>query len=577
MTAATRHATRAGAHPAPVEDEPLVAPIDVDAASDYDVLPYPSMPITHTQPAHLAALAALFGAAAPAVERARVLELGCAAGGNIVPLAARFPHASFAGIDLSERHIADGRARIAALGLENIRLQQGDLATLDLAGEQFDYVICHGVFSWVPKATQDAIFRLCRDVLVPNGVVTISYNVLPGWHLRMAIRDLCLHYAGREGTPQRRVARARAALEQIAEASEESEPYGRLMRTEARRLKQVPAAYILGEFLAPDNTPCHVRDFIGQAANHGLDYLCEADLFAAVPQTLDPAMRGRITAFADSDRAATEQHIDFLTGRLFRRSVLVRQQPTACLQRIPGPDRLSALHIASPICLDRAESTDRLVTFRDARERPIATGDPVIREAFERLARAYPATLPLDALTDLPDGAPHVAAEIEARVRRAIFTMVLAGRASISVLPLRVGHADHEHPTAWRVARAEAASGQPWVTTLGHAGVPAHPILRVLLPLLDGTHGRSALRARLADALQSGAVRVPELPADRPPPSRERLGAIIEQYLDQILRHLERHAVLEPGPAWAGTAGQLVAKNPHCDSSREDRGPITDY
>lgn len=79
MTAATRHATRAGAHPAPVEDEPLVAPIDVDAASDYDVLPYPSMPITHTQPAHLAALAALFGAAAPAVERARVLELGCAA------------------------------------------------------------------------------------------------------------------------------------------------------------------------------------------------------------------------------------------------------------------------------------------------------------------------------------------------------------------------------------------------------------------------------------------------------------------------------------------------------------------
>jgi SAM-dependent methyltransferase len=577
MTAVTRHARGAGARPAPAEDEPLAVQIDADAGSDYDVLPYPSMPITHTQPAHLAALAALFGTTAPAVERARVLELGCAAGGNIVPLAARFPHASFTGIDLSQRHIADGRARIAALDLENIRLQQGDLTTLDLAGEQFDYVICHGVFSWVPKVTQDAIFRLCRDILAPDGVVTISYNVLPGWHLRMAIRDLCLHYAGSEGTPQRRVARARAALEQVAEASEESEPYGQLMRTEARRLKQVPGSYILGEFLAPDNTPCHVRDFVGQAASHGLDYLCEADLFAAVPQTLDPAMRSRITTFAGSDRAATEQHIDFLTGRLFRRSVLVRQQPAAGPQRIPGPDRLRALHIASPIRLDIAQSTDRLAAFKDARERPITTADPVIRQAFERLARAYPATLQLDALTEPADGAPHVAAEIAARVRRAIFTMVLAGRASVSVLPLRVGHADHEHPTAWHVARAEAAAGQPWITTLGHVGVPAHPILRVLLPFLDGTHGRAALLACLADALQSGAVRVPELPPDQPPPSPERLGAIVELYLDQILRHLERHALLEPGPASARTASQSVAKNPHTDSSREKPRPITDY
>jgi SAM-dependent methyltransferase len=241
------------------DTEPMAAHSDADAADDDDLLPYPSMPITHTQPAHLAALARLFGATAPAVDSARVLELGCASGGNIIPLAARFPLASFTGIDLSHRHIADGRKRIAALAIENIRLQQGDPATLDVAGERFDYVICHGVFSWVPKLTQDAIFRLCHEILAPNGVVTISYNVLPGWHLRMAIRDICLHYAGRGGSPQRRVGRARAALEQIAQASEKSEPYGQLMRTEARRLKQVPASYILGEFLAPDNRPSTSR------------------------------------------------------------------------------------------------------------------------------------------------------------------------------------------------------------------------------------------------------------------------------------------------------------------------------
>jgi hypothetical protein len=53
----------------------------------------------------------------------------------------------------------------------------------------------------------------------------------------------------------------------------------------------------------------------------------------------------------------------------------------------------------------------------------------------------------------------------------------------------------------------------------------------------------------LADALQSGAVRVPELPTDQPPPSQERLAGIVEQYLDQTLRHLERRALLEPDSA----------------------------
>lgn len=140
-----------------------------EAGGDYNQLPYPSMPFTDTQPAHLAAFATLFGIVAPDIGCARVLELGCAAGGNIIPLAARFPQASFTGIDLSRRHIDDGGKRIAALALTNVRLQQADLTTLDLAGQQFDYIICNGVFSWVPKPTQEAIFRLCRQTLASNG------------------------------------------------------------------------------------------------------------------------------------------------------------------------------------------------------------------------------------------------------------------------------------------------------------------------------------------------------------------------------------------------------------------------
>ena len=123
-------------------------------AADYSLLPYPAMPVTFSQPQHLAALATLFGLDPPDVDRASVLELGCASAGNIIPLAARFPRASFRGIDLSQRHIDEGHKRIAELALENISLRQGDLTTLDLAGQRFDYVICHGVFSWVPRAAR---------------------------------------------------------------------------------------------------------------------------------------------------------------------------------------------------------------------------------------------------------------------------------------------------------------------------------------------------------------------------------------------------------------------------------------
>ena len=195
------------------------------------------------------------------LDRARVLELGCASGGNIIPLAARFPNARFLGIDLAQRHIADGRQRIAALGLANVELRQGDVTQVVFAGEHFDYVICHGVFSWVPQAAQDAILKICGEALATNGVATISYNVLPGWHLRRIVRDICLHHVGKDGPPQQRVVGARRLLEQIAKSASETDPYGQLLRNEAMRTARRPASYILGEFLAADNAPCYFHEF----------------------------------------------------------------------------------------------------------------------------------------------------------------------------------------------------------------------------------------------------------------------------------------------------------------------------
>ena len=72
----------------------------------YDELPYVSMPITYSQPAHLAAQAWLHGLEAPSADTASVLEIGAASGGNIIPLAARFPRARLLGLDLGAARVA---------------------------------------------------------------------------------------------------------------------------------------------------------------------------------------------------------------------------------------------------------------------------------------------------------------------------------------------------------------------------------------------------------------------------------------------------------------------------------------
>jgi hypothetical protein len=309
-----------------------------------------------------------------------------------------------------------------------------------------------------------------------------------------------------------------------------------LLQTEAKRLKGVPAAYILGEFLAPDNAPCHVRDFIERAAACEFDYLCEADLFAAVPPTLDPRIRDRVTAFAGADRTVAEQDIDFLTGRLFRRSVLVRQRPAGRHPPAPNSDRLKFLHVSSPVRRDPTANAADAAVFTDDRAQPVTIRDPAIADAIARLGDVYPETLALDQLG--PSEQP-----IAERIGRAVLALVMSGRASVSTLPLSVGRGDEPRPTAWSVARAEAASGQPWITSLHHTGVSALPVLKLLLPLLDGTRDRAALLEAVVSALRSGAIPVP---ANEAPLLPESVAELAERCLEQSLTYLSRQALLQP-------------------------------
>jgi len=187
----------------------------------YDDLPYPGGPFAQTHPDHLATIATLFGIAPPSVEGCRVLELGCGDGGNLIPIAFALPKSSFTGIDLSGSAINRGQKLIEAVGLGNIRLQQLDVMDLTAQFGEFDYIIVHGLYSWVPPHVREQILNICKSHLAPNGIAFISYNAFPGCHLRNMLREMMLFHVRGFESAEERVNQAVALVRFVADALEQ--------------------------------------------------------------------------------------------------------------------------------------------------------------------------------------------------------------------------------------------------------------------------------------------------------------------------------------------------------------------
>jgi SAM-dependent methyltransferase len=184
----------------------------------YDEVPYQGGAYPQTNPERLATIATLFGMRPPPIEKCRVLEIGTADGSNLIPLSYIYPNSEFLGIDLSASQVATGNAIIRELGLKNIQLEALDIAELRNNTGVFDYIICHGVFSWVPRLIQDAIFDVCARLLTPNGIAYISYNTYPGWSFRGVARDIMCFHAGPFKRAEDKIEQACAMLRFVAES-----------------------------------------------------------------------------------------------------------------------------------------------------------------------------------------------------------------------------------------------------------------------------------------------------------------------------------------------------------------------
>src|ERR1700690_3679914 len=183
-----------------------------------DPVAYPGSPCSQPHPDPLATIAALHGLPAAPPERCRVLELGCGNGGNLIPMAYVLPGSTFLGLDAAGSAVAQGQEQIAALGLTNVTPVHADLLDTSNLGT-YDYVIAHGLFSWVPPSVQERVLAIASEVLAPNGVAYVSYNALPGCHIRNAMRQMMRWHVRGIDEPTERIGQARGLVRLLGEAA----------------------------------------------------------------------------------------------------------------------------------------------------------------------------------------------------------------------------------------------------------------------------------------------------------------------------------------------------------------------
>ena len=295
----------------------------------YSELGYKSMPFPYTTPATLEAYAALVGVSAPNPKTARVLELGATYGGNIISQALFNPDATFVGIELSQEQVEKGNEVIANAGLTNVSLVQSDIASIGSEIGTFDYIIAHGVYSWVDDGVKDALLRLIDEHLAEDGLAYVSYNTYPGWHTMEEVRQLMM-FSNRDKAQfnhKEKVLHGKTigsiVGSQILKYDNLKERNSKFLGA-LRSVMQKDEYYVGHDHLEPNNDPVYFYQFNDHLGAHNLAYLCDADLTLSMVRSFDADIADTLDKLAPNDHVAQEQYLDFMLDTTFRKSIICK-------------------------------------------------------------------------------------------------------------------------------------------------------------------------------------------------------------------------------------------------------------
>ena len=540
-----------------------MAEVQVQAGSapaqpySYDLVPYESQPFAQSQPDQIAAMARLFGLSPVPPERARVLELGCSAGGNIIPLAARYPGMQVTGVELSKVEVDEGKATIAAMGLKNIEIRQANILDVAKEKKQYDYIIAHGVFSWVPEVVQEAILKLCGSQLSPDGVAYISYNVYPGWKMREVIREMMLYHAGKIEEPQAKLAQGRAILDYARKINNADSAFGKLLAQEADLAMRANDYYLFHDHMEENNRPCYFKDFAERSYKYGVTYLGEASLVDMAPQRFGGDIPQTLNMLSNGNIIATEQYMDFFTNRMFRQTLLVKDTVANKLSRALSGASVRHLHFVGSLTREAVtedgKSKGQLGTYRDANDRTLTVGEPIMLAVADALVDAQPFSASVDSMVTLLRNrkvVPEATTDdtLADAVGVQLLTLMLQGMVKTYYSPI-VNPTVGDKPVAFAAARglvgdAKVLNRARTVPNVFHQISNVSDPQSALLALMDGSRTMEQLQAGMLARFKDGSFTASQ--DGQPVIDEAKLSGIVAQFCANTVKDFARSGLMQP-------------------------------
>jgi SAM-dependent methyltransferase len=475
----------------------------VQRAANYRGKPFPQ-----THPDRMATMARLYGLPAKAPEQCRVLELGCGDGGNVIPMAFGLRGSEFVGVDLDAQRIETGARWANELGLRNIKLEARDICDIGDEYGKFDYIVAHGVYCWVPAPVRKRLFDVCRSLLLPDGLATVSFNAKPGWHFLEYLRDFALLVArnGENPAPDALLKSIRGLAQLYSQEQPSEGGHAQHLKELFRRLATTSDYLLAFDYLGEISEPVSLSDFVAHAAEHELRYVGDANYFETEWRRLPKRVRGALAGL-NSD-VARESFADCFTGRLFRRALLCHE---AAALRAPSAEQVKDFQVLGnlkPLGNGGPETSDAPASFEMLHGAKLSVSLPIVKAALSLLGEAWPSSLGFEGLLD---GAlkrvPSVTLESAAQLlSAAVWDMYSAGALELRWTPPNCCAVPGDRPYASALARSQLAFGDA-VTNQHHDFTRLGDALsREIFARLDGKHGRAQIATELQQLLRTGKL-----------------------------------------------------------------------
>jgi len=474
---------------------------------DYDIVPYEDCPLIQTRPDNLGVIANLFGIDAAMPDKCKVLELGCASGGNIIPLAYYWPESEFTGIELSEKQAATGNQLIEELQLTNIKIIQGNILELDENLGTFDYIIAHGVYSWVPSDVQNYMFKLIPKILAPNGVVFISYNTFPGWHFRMAVRDIMLHPSTPDTPTEKKRDNGIDMLRKLANGLPDNNSLSeKWLKKEAQTLLTLAPSYLLHDYLEENNNPEYFHQFMAKAEKNHLQFLSEADLYTMLGSTLTEQAEKDLDEI--EDLVEYQQFLDFYYVRFFRQTLLCHDN-LEVVYDLEIDKIMNYFFIAFLTCDDEVDLDSKMPQkFTHPNGESFDISHPLTKAAIIALSFEYPNSY---SWHQLVDSAQEILNEHKSKYVTAnpddllheLFNLYVSQGIELSLVESKFKTDVTDRPQASRLAQVYAKHKRCCIGSMHHGNITLDDIDHQLLLLLDGNSTKVEIQQKLAEKIKT--------------------------------------------------------------------------